>query len=80
MTTDAGGNAAAVSLNAGTYYYKELTAPAGYALDSSVQSFTVTDGQNTALSVSDTPTNDPVAITLTKIDSATGEAAQVEQA
>ena len=46
------GNAAAVSLNAGTYYYKELTAPAGYALDSSVQSFTVTAGQNTALSVS----------------------------
>ncbi len=76
LTTDAGGNAAAVSLNAGTYYYKELTAPAGYALDSSVQSFTVTDGQNTAISVSDTPTNDPVAITLTKIDSATGEAAQ----
>ena len=76
LTTDAGGNAAAVSLNAGTYYYKELTAPAGYALDSSVQSFTVTDGQNTALSVSDTPVNDPVAITLTKIDSATGEAAQ----
>lgn len=76
LTTDAGGNAAAVSLNAGTYYYKELTAPAGYALDSSVQSFTVTDGQNTALSVSDTPTTDPVAITLTKIDSATGEAAQ----
>ena len=76
LTTDAGGNAAAVSLNAGTYYYKELTAPAGYALDSSVQSFTVTDGQNTALSVSDTPTNDPVAITLTKIDSATGEATQ----
>lgn len=76
LTTDAGGNAAAVSLNAGTYYYKELTAPAGYALDSSVKSFTVTAGQNTALSVSDTPTNDPVAITLTKIDSATGEAAQ----
>lgn len=76
LTTDAGGNAAAVSLNAGTYYYKELTAPAGYALDSSVQSFTVTDGQNTALSVSDTPTNDPVRISINKIDSATGEAAQ----
>ena len=76
LTTDAGGNAAAVSLNAGTYYYKEITAPAGYALDSSVQSFTVTDGQNTALSVSDTPVNDPTLITLKKIDSVTGEAAQ----
>lgn len=76
LTTDAGGNAAAVSLNAGTYYYKELTAPAGYALDSSVQSFTVTDGQNTALSVSDTPTSNPVRISINKIDSATGETAQ----
>jgi len=76
LTTDAGGNAAAVSLNAGTYYYKELTAPAGYALDSSVQSFTVTDGQNTALSVSDTPTNDPVGISINKIDSETGDKVQ----
>ena len=76
LTTDAGGNAAAVSLNAGTYYYKELTAPAGYALDSSVQSFTVTDGQNTALSVSDTPTNEPAMITLNKVDSETGDMVQ----
>lgn len=76
LTTDAGGNAAAVSLNAGTYYYKELTAPAGYALDSSVQSFTVTDGQNTALSVLDTPTNDPVRISINKVDSETGDKVQ----
>ena len=76
LTTDAGGNAAAVSLNAGTYYYKELTAPAGYALDSSVQSFTVTDGQNTALSVSDIPTHDPVRISINKVDSETGDKVQ----
>ena len=76
LTTDAGGNAAAVSLNAGTYYYKELTAPAGYALDSSVQSFTVTAGQNTALSVSDTPTNDPIRISINKVDSETGDKVQ----
>lgn len=76
LTTDEGGNAAAVSLNAGTYYYKELTAPAGYALDSSVQSFTVTDGQNTALSVSDTPTSDPVRISINKVDSETGDKVQ----
>ena len=53
-----------------------LTAPAGYALDSSVQSFTVTAGQNTALSVSDTPTNDPAMITLNKVDSETGDMVQ----
>ena len=76
LTTDAGGNAAAVSLNAGTYYYKELTAPAGYALVSSVKSFTVTAGQNTALSVSDTPTNDSVRISINKVDSETGDKVQ----
>ena len=53
-----------------------LTAPAGYALDSSVQSFTVTAGQNTALSVSDTPTNDPVRISINKVDSETGDKVQ----
>lgn len=76
LTTDASGNAGTVSLNEGTYYYKELTAPAGYALDSSVQSFTVTAGQNTALSVSDTPTNDPVRISINKVDSETGDKVQ----
>ena len=53
-----------------------LTAPAGYALDSSVQSFTVTAGQNTALSVSDTPTNDPVRISINKVDNETGDKVQ----
>ena len=76
LKTDASGNAGTVSLNEGTYYYKELTAPAGYALDSSVKSFTVTAGQNTALSVSDTPTNDSVRISINKVDSETGDKVQ----
>ena len=76
LTTDASGNAGTVSLNEGTYYYKELTAPSGYALDSTVGSINVTASQTSTVSVTDTPVNDPVAITLTKIDSATGEAAQ----
>ena len=76
LTTDASGNAGTVSLNEGTYYYKELTAPSGYALDSTVGSINVTASQTSTVSVIDTPVNDPVAITLTKIDSATGEAAQ----
>ena len=76
LTTDASGNAGTVSLNEGTYYYKEITAPSGYALDSTVGSINVTASQTSTVSVTDTPVNDPVAITLTKIDSATGEAAQ----
>ena len=76
LTTDASGNAGTVSLNEGTYYYKELTAPSGYALDSTVGSINVTASQTSTVSVTDTPVNDPTLITLKKIDSVTGEAAQ----
>ena len=76
LTTDASGNAGTVSLNEGTYYYKELTAPSGYALDSTVGSINVTASQTSTVSVTDTPVNDPVRISINKIDSATGEAAQ----
>lgn len=76
LTTDASGNAGTVSLNEGTYYYKELTAPSGYALDSTVGSINVTASQTSTVSVTDTPVNDPVRISINKIDSATGEAVQ----
>ena len=76
LTTDASGNAGTVSLNEGTYYYKELTAPSGYALDSTVGSINVTASQTSTVSVTDTPVNDPVRISINKIDSATGETAQ----
>lgn len=76
LTTDASGNAGTVSLNEGTYYYKELTAPSGYALDSTVGSINVTASQTSTVSVTDTPVTDPTLITLKKIDSVTGEAAQ----
>ena len=76
LTTDASGNAGTVSLNEGTYYYKELTAPSGYALDSTVGSINVTASQTSTVSVTDTPVNVPVRISINKIDSATGEAAQ----
>lgn len=76
LTTDASGNAGTVSLNEGTYYYKELTAPSGYALDSTVGSINVTASQTSTVSVTDTPVNDPVRISINKIDSATGEAEQ----
>ena len=76
LTTDASGNTGAATLNEGTYYYKEVTAPKGYALDSSVHAFSVTSGKNTPISVSETPTNDPVRITLNKVDSESGDIAQ----
>ena len=76
LTTDASGNAGTVSLNEGTYYYKELTAPSGYALDSTVGSINVTASQTSTVSVTDTPTNDPVRISINKVDSETGDKVQ----
>lgn len=41
ITTDDTGYAYVTGLKEGTYYYKELTAPAGYQVDTQVRSFTV---------------------------------------
>lgn len=73
ITTDANGRGRIDNLAAGSYYAVEVSAPKGYALDSSRQNFSVTAGQITTLSVSDKPQNDPAGILLSKLDSATGE-------
>ena len=55
LTTVPAGTSNSISLAAGTYYVKEITAPTGYALDSKVYSVTVTANQTSTLSVSDSP-------------------------
>ena len=42
LTTNASGKSATVKLKVGTYYVKEITAPAGFALDTAVHSITLT--------------------------------------
>lgn len=60
-------------LQFGTYYYKELSAPNGYALDTGIYSIAVnsnsTDGNNVAHAYTkDQPQNDPAGILLGKFD------------
>lgn len=56
LTTNADGNSNTVSdLEVGTYYVKEVKAPAGYKLDSNVYSVRVTANQNAVITVSDDP-------------------------
>ena len=76
LTTDGAGNSNTISLTVGTYFVKEITAPKGYAKDNSIHSINVESEKTSTVRVSDIPTNDPIRITLSKIDQQTGEATQ----
>ena len=52
----------------GTVYIKELSAPAGYKVDSTVYSLNVEAGKTATLNVSDTPKVTDTLIELFKID------------
>ena len=59
------------TLDAGTYFVKEITAPKGYALDPTVYTVQVNANQTTTLNVKDYPQSDPVSILLGKVDKET---------
>lgn len=71
LTTDANGDSNTLTLTAGTYYVKEVTAPKGYALDKTTYTITVKSGETSVLKVSDKPTMDPVGVLLGKVDKET---------
>ena len=73
LTTDADGNSNTLSLNAGTYYIKEITAPKGFALDPITYTVTVSAGSTAVLSCTDLPQMDPVGVLLGKIDAETNK-------
>lgn len=72
LTTDASGNSNSIEVDPGKYYVKELKAPKGFLLDPRVYTVTVTADQTATVSVKDEPGNDPMAITLSKIDQDSG--------
>lgn len=74
VTTDASGASSTATLAVGNYFAKELVAPPGYALDTQVYPITIRKDETTTLTVSDTPTTDPVYILLRKVDAAIMEA------
>ncbi len=71
FTTDANGNSNTLTLNAGTYYVKEIKAPKGYALNPETKSVYVPAGGTATVSFSDLPQSDPIGILLGKVDAET---------
>lgn len=68
LTTDQNGISGKLSLQAGTYYIKELKPPKGYARDTVVHKVVLESGKDTILTVSDHPQINPVEIVLEKAD------------
>lgn len=68
LTTDSNGNTETVEVKAGTVYIKELSAPTGYKVDTTVYSLQVEAGKTATLNVADTPKVTDTLIELFKID------------
>lgn len=70
LTLDGNGHAISGQLVAGRYYVKEITAPAGYKLDTNTYTYDVQAGQTVQVGVKDERVTG--SITVTKKDSVTG--------
>lgn len=62
-----------LSLRPGTYYLKEISAPKGYALDTSSHAVTIVSDQKEVITMQDVPQMNPISVILTKQDQTTGE-------
>ena len=74
LTTDANGNSGTLELTVGTYWIREITAPPGYALDTTPKSVTIEEEKTSTVKFTDNPTSDPVPLILKKVDSAINQA------
>ena len=75
LTTNENGETNEVEVTAGNVYIKELSAPKGYKLDTTVHSLKVEAGKTAVLNVSDVPKVTETLVDLVKIDMETGKAA-----
>ena len=66
LIVNADGTSNTISLPAGTYYVKEITAPKGYNLDTNVYTVTVSSAETATLRVKDEPKFDPLSFKLQK--------------
>lgn len=73
LTIGSNGWSNEIDLNAGTYYIKEIKSPPGYALDTNIYTVSVTSGNKTTRTFTDTPQTDPIGILLRKVDAGTGQ-------
>ena len=74
LTTNENGDTNEVEVTAGTVYIKELSAPKGYKLDTTVRSLKVEAGKTAVLNVSDVPKVTETLVDMFKIDMETGKA------
>ena len=74
LTTNENGETNEVEVTAGSVYIKELSAPKGYKLDTTVHSLKVEAGKTAVLNVSDVPKVTETLVDLFKIDMETGKA------
>ncbi len=73
VTTNAKGRAESDTLEAGTYYLKELKAPAGYVLEQKARKFIVSPGKDTKVDVEEDEQYGSFNILLNKLDADTGK-------
>lgn len=66
LIVNADGTSNTISLPAGTYYVKEISAPKGYNLDTNVYTVTVSSAETATLRVKDEPKFDPLSFRLQK--------------
>lgn len=74
LTTNENGETNEVEVTAGNVYIKELSAPKGYKLDTTVYSLKVEAAKTAVLNVSDVPKVTETLVDLFKIDMETGKA------
>ena len=74
LTTNENGDTNEVEVTVGNVYIKELSAPKGYKLDTTVRSLKVEAGKTATLNVSDVPKVTETLVDLFKIDMETGKA------
>ena len=74
LTTNKNGETNEVEVTAGNVYIKELSAPKGYKLDTTVRSLKVEAGKTATLNVSGVPKVTETLVDLFKIDMETGKA------
>lgn len=74
LTTNENCETNEVEVTAGNVYIKELSAPKGYKLDTTVHSLKVETGKKAVLNVSDVPKVTETLVDLFKIDMETGKA------
>ncbi len=73
LKTDAKGDSNVLSLQAGTYFVKEIKAPKGYALNPETKTVTISSGRESTVMFEDVPQLCPIEILLRKTDADTGE-------